>query len=73
MIEQNFRVLKNRWRILKQMPLYDIKGQGNVVVASCVLHNFIRIYDKENVRFLISERNLDNLGSNAGAIVVKKT
>ena len=55
------------------MPLYDIKGQGNVVVASCVLHNFIRIYDKENVRFLISEHNLDNLGSNAGAIVVKKT
>ena len=55
------------------MPLYDIKGQGNVVVASCVLHNFIRIYDKENVRFLISECNLDNLGSNAGAIVVKKT
>ena len=55
------------------MPLFDIKGQGNLVVACCVLHNFVRIYDKENVRFLISECNLDNLGSNAGAIVVKKT
>jgi hypothetical protein len=32
-----------RWRILRQMPSYDIKDQMLIVVASAVLHNFIRI------------------------------
>jgi hypothetical protein len=34
--------------------------QRNIVIAACVLHNFIRIHDKEEERF-----KWDELGSNA--------
>ena len=55
------------------MPLYDIEDQRNIVVASCVLHNFIRIHDREDVGFGWDECNLGKLGSNVVAIAVKKT
>ena len=42
------------------MPSYDIEDQRNIVVATCVLHNFIRIHDREDERF-----KWDELGSNA--------
>ena len=38
-----------------------------------VLHNFIRIHDKEDVGFGWDEYNLGKLESNAVAIAVKKT
>jgi hypothetical protein len=47
MIERTFGVWKNKWRILRQMASYDIEDQRNIVVATCVLHNFIRIHDKK--------------------------
>ena len=42
------------------MPSYDIEDQRNIVVATCVLHNFIRIHDREDEGF-----KWDELGSNA--------
>jgi hypothetical protein len=59
-IERTFGVWKNKWRILRQMPSYDIEDQRNIVVATCVLHNFIRIHDREDEGF-----KWDELGSNA--------
>jgi hypothetical protein len=47
-IEQNFGVWKNMWRILRQIPSYDIKDQMLIVVASALLHNFIRIHDRKD-------------------------
>ena len=47
MIERTFGVWKNKWRILRQMASYDIEDQRNIVVATCVLHNFIRIHDRK--------------------------
>lgn len=55
------------------MPLYAIKDQRNIVVATCVLHNFIRIHEREDVGFGWDENNLGKLESNAVAIAVKKT
>ena len=50
-IERTFGVWKNKWKILKQMPPYDIKDQRNIIVATCVLHNFIRKHDREDEGF----------------------
>jgi hypothetical protein len=50
-IEQTFGVWKNKCIILKQIPSYDIENQINIVVVICVLHNFIRIHDREDEGF----------------------
>ena len=47
-IERTFGVWKNRWKILKQMSSYNIEDQRNIVVATCVLHNFTRKHDRED-------------------------
>ena len=46
------------------MTSYNIKDQRNIIVATCVLHNFIRKHDREDEGFEWDEHNLDNLGSN---------
>ena len=47
------------------MTSYNIKDQRNIIVATCVLHNFIRKQDREDEGFEWDEHNLDNLGSNS--------
>jgi hypothetical protein len=46
------------------MPSYDIKDQMFIVVATAVLHNFIRIHDRKDKGFKWDESNSDNLESN---------
>ena len=46
------------------MTSYNIKDQRNIIVGTCVLHNFIRKHDKEDEGFEWDEHNLDNPGSN---------
>jgi hypothetical protein len=41
-VEQMFRILKNRFPILENMPSYAILDQRLLVVACCTIHNFIR-------------------------------
>ncbi|KAL2227912.1 UNVERIFIED_CONTAM: hypothetical protein Sindi_1770900 [Sesamum indicum] len=42
-IERAFGVLKNRFPILKgPMPHYSVERQRDLVIACCVIHNFIR-------------------------------
>ncbi|XP_075675018.1 uncharacterized protein LOC142644255 [Castanea sativa] len=64
-IERTFGVWKNRWKILKQMPSYDIKDQRNIIVATCVLHNYIRKHDREDKGFKWDKHNLDKPESNS--------
>ncbi|XP_030936119.1 uncharacterized protein LOC115961252 [Quercus lobata] len=64
-IERTFGVWKNKWKILKQMPPYDIKHQRNIIVATCVLHNFIRKHDREDEGFNWDEHDLDRPKSNS--------
>ncbi|KAK9272325.1 hypothetical protein L1049_002696 [Liquidambar formosana] len=41
-IEQCFGVLKARFPILKAMPTYPVSVQKFIVVATCIVHNFLR-------------------------------
>ncbi|KAL5544075.1 hypothetical protein UlMin_007859 [Ulmus minor] len=41
-IERCFGVLKNRWAILRSPSFYPIKTQNHIIMACCLLHNFIR-------------------------------
>ena len=41
-IERCFGVIKNRWAILRSPSFYPIKIQNRIVMACCLLHNFIR-------------------------------
>ena len=50
---------------MKQKPSSDIKYQRNIVVATCVLHNFIGKHDRVDDRFNWDEHNLDKPESNS--------
>jgi hypothetical protein len=41
-IENTFGILKNSWRILKNLNV-DVKHAALVITACCVLHNFCRM------------------------------
>ncbi|XP_028064758.1 uncharacterized protein LOC114267882 [Camellia sinensis] len=43
-IERKFGVLKKRFPILRSMPIYKSTRQGPLVIACCVLHNWIRLH-----------------------------
>jgi hypothetical protein len=45
------------------MPSYDIKDQMLIVVASAVLHNFIRIHDRKDKGFKWDKSIFDDLES----------
>ncbi|XP_068638499.1 protein ALP1-like [Aristolochia californica] len=44
-IEHTFGALKARFKILKDAPPFDFDVQVNIVIAYCVLHNYIRMED----------------------------
>ena len=44
-IERTFGILKQRFPILKHATLYQIMTQTKIVLACCILHNFITIED----------------------------
>ena len=50
---------------MKQKPSYDIKDQRNIVLATCVLHNFIEKHDREDDRFNWDKHNLDKPDNNS--------
>ncbi|KAL0303401.1 UNVERIFIED_CONTAM: hypothetical protein Sradi_6208200 [Sesamum radiatum] len=41
-IECAFRLLKSRCRILRSTSYYPIKVQNRIIMACCLLHNFLR-------------------------------
>ncbi|XP_028070068.1 uncharacterized protein LOC114272543 [Camellia sinensis] len=43
-IERTFDVLKKRFPILRSMPNYKPTRQGPLVIACCVVHNWIHLY-----------------------------
>ena len=47
------------------MPPYDIKHQRNIIVATCILHNFISKHDREDEGFNWDEPDLDRPRSNS--------
>ncbi|XP_024041812.1 uncharacterized protein LOC112098982 [Citrus clementina] len=41
-IERCFGMFKNRWAILRSPSFYPTKTQNRIIIACCLLHNFIR-------------------------------
>jgi DDE superfamily endonuclease len=41
-VERTFGVVKKKFKILEFMRTYDYKRQCKIVIACCILHNFIR-------------------------------
>ena len=56
-IKRTFGVWKNKWRILRDMPNYDIRIQERIIVATIVLHNFIRAHEDNDIRQGLSRRD----------------
>ncbi|XP_040382133.1 uncharacterized protein LOC102705645 isoform X1 [Oryza brachyantha] len=50
-IERSFGLLKMKWQILFRMPSYPMFKQKMIVVATIVLHNFIREHGGEDLDF----------------------
>ncbi|RWR97442.1 putative nuclease HARBI1 [Cinnamomum micranthum f. kanehirae] len=50
-VERTFAALKQRFALLQIAPRYPIKTQAKIVVACCVLHNFIRQWNLEDAIF----------------------
>ncbi|KAL0423177.1 UNVERIFIED_CONTAM: hypothetical protein Sradi_0852500 [Sesamum radiatum] len=42
-IERTFGLLKTRWGILRSPSYYPIRFQNQIIVACCLLHNFVRM------------------------------
>jgi len=60
-IERSFGLLKMKWQILYKMPPYPMYKQKMIVVATMVLHNFIREYDGVDLDFARFDRDpMDN-------------
>ena len=47
-IERTFEVWKNKWKILRHMPRFHIRTQSLIIVATMVLHNFVRAHEINN-------------------------
>ncbi|KAI4351928.1 hypothetical protein L6164_006227 [Bauhinia variegata] len=50
-IQRSFNVLKTRFPILKLAPQYSFQIQRDIVIAACVLHNFIRREERNDWLF----------------------
>lgn len=75
-IERIFGVVKHRFKLLVVSPEYDLATQAKMVPAICVLHNFIRIHDVDDLpvvsdsqrRAVLRDVSADTLGSLGGDI-----
>lgn len=54
-IERAFGILKSRFAILRSHAFYSIKDQNRIIMACCMIHNFIRttnVHDPEEASVL---------------------
>jgi len=45
----NFGIVKKRFKMFREANDFPIKFQGQIATAICVLHNFIRTHDPEDI------------------------
>ncbi|XP_028793310.1 uncharacterized protein LOC114760549 [Neltuma alba] len=61
-IARSFNVLKTRFPILKLAPQYSFQVQRDIVIAACVLHNFIRQHERNDWLFsTVGEAPVDEM------------
>ncbi|WVZ88820.1 hypothetical protein U9M48_035291 [Paspalum notatum var. saurae] len=58
-IDRCFGLLKMKWQILYNMPSYSMTKHKRIVVATMVVHNFIRKHRTEDLDFARFDRDLD--------------
>ncbi|KAK9987013.1 hypothetical protein SO802_031964 [Lithocarpus litseifolius] len=63
-IERTFGVWKNSWKILRSMPAFHICTQNYIIVATMVLHNFIKTQENNDIEHRHSARG--TYGSSVG-------
>ncbi|XP_028086314.1 uncharacterized protein LOC114287237 [Camellia sinensis] len=56
--ERTFDVLKKRFPILRSMPNYKSTRQGPLVIACCVLHNWIRLHADMDLFFMEADNEM---------------
>ena len=59
-VERAFGVLKNRFQTLREGNLYPFRTQLMIVLACCVVHNFIRRENGEDFYFNQNEAQADD-------------
>ncbi|XP_028099395.1 putative nuclease HARBI1 [Camellia sinensis] len=57
-IERTFGVLKKRFPILRSMPNYKSTRQGSIVIACCVVHNWIRLHAAMDPFFMEADNEM---------------
>jgi hypothetical protein len=66
-IERIFGVVKRRFRLLVVAPEYNLETQAKMVPAICVLHNFIRIHDIDDLPDILQHPQVqEGLANNSG-------
>ncbi|KAL5728327.1 hypothetical protein ACHQM5_001425 [Ranunculus cassubicifolius] len=59
-VERAFGVLKNRWKILDDSePFFSYDTQVEVVLACCILHNYIKEVDPNDIIFAQVEKEME--------------
>jgi hypothetical protein len=58
-VEKSFAVWKNKWQILYKMPNYPMWNSKMIVVATMVLHNYIREHGSSDIDFDHVDRDKD--------------
>ena len=58
-IERYFCDIKNRWAILRSPSYYLIKTQNRIILACCLLHNFIKREMLDDIPTSYSESDSD--------------
>jgi hypothetical protein len=48
-VERVFGVVKRRFALMTAAPEYDLHTQSKITLALCVLHNFIRVHDPQDL------------------------
>ena len=48
-VERIFGIVKKRFKMFREANDFPIKFQGQIATAICVLHNFIRTHDPEDI------------------------
>ena len=48
-IERIFGVVKRKFRIMIAAPEYSLEKQAKIILAICILHNFICVRDPEDI------------------------
>jgi hypothetical protein len=70
-VERAFGAIKNRFRILDNKPFHPFKTQVKLVLACCILHNWILNYGVDEVVPLEEAWAPNSIGSNVGGVQVE--